>query len=424
MKPGDHLGMEKTALVLAGGGLTGAVYEIGALRAIDDLLMDRKVTDFDIFVGTSAGAFVGALLANGINPEAMMQSMDGSHPDVHSIEREHIFNVKRSELARAGARLPEKVLRAWMNYLGNPQDMTLFDFFWSLLEALPSGFYDGTALGDYVDEVIQKAGKSNAFHELEKDLFIVATDLDSGERKVFSSETPDVPISAAVSASSALPIVYKPVRINDRDYIDGGLRGNASLDIAIEQGATMVVCINPMVPFDNTDHRGIPGTPESGRGRFLSDLGVNFIANQVTRIFTHASIRYHIKQLRRSHPEVDIILVEPRPDDYRMFFNNPMRYSARLDIAQHGFESVTLGLAEDYPMHKDTLARHGITISRRLVIQELQQIIDSGYDPGVIREVLEARTLGCAEHQRKTVACRLNQALDNLEAALSELEAR
>ncbi|MGQ9490058.1 MAG: patatin-like phospholipase family protein [Anaerolineae bacterium] len=50
----------KIALVLAGGGMTGAVYEIGALRAIDDLLVDRTVNDFDIYVGTSAGAIVAS----------------------------------------------------------------------------------------------------------------------------------------------------------------------------------------------------------------------------------------------------------------------------------------------------------------------------------------------------------------------------
>ena len=51
--------------------MTGAVYEIGALRAIDDLLVDRNVNDFDIYVGTSAGAIVASFLANGISPETM-----------------------------------------------------------------------------------------------------------------------------------------------------------------------------------------------------------------------------------------------------------------------------------------------------------------------------------------------------------------
>jgi len=68
MPPTLRTSRGKMALVLAGGGLTGAVYEIGALRAINDLLTDRTVNDFDIYVGTSAGALVGALLANGITP--------------------------------------------------------------------------------------------------------------------------------------------------------------------------------------------------------------------------------------------------------------------------------------------------------------------------------------------------------------------
>src|SRR2546423_10903630 len=63
----------KTALVLGGGGFTGAVYEIGALRALDLLSVNRTVNQFDVYVGTSAGAIVAALTANGITPEEMMR---------------------------------------------------------------------------------------------------------------------------------------------------------------------------------------------------------------------------------------------------------------------------------------------------------------------------------------------------------------
>src|SRR5487761_1771811 len=63
----------KTALVLGGGGFTGGVYEIGALRALDLLAVNRTVNQFDIYVGTSAGAFVAAAVANGITPEEMMR---------------------------------------------------------------------------------------------------------------------------------------------------------------------------------------------------------------------------------------------------------------------------------------------------------------------------------------------------------------
>ena len=50
----------KTALVLGGGGFTGGVYEIGALRALDLLTVNSSVNQFDVYVGTSAGAFIAA----------------------------------------------------------------------------------------------------------------------------------------------------------------------------------------------------------------------------------------------------------------------------------------------------------------------------------------------------------------------------
>src|SRR5579884_1953793 len=63
----------KSALVLGGGGFTGGVYEIGALRALDLLSVNRTVNEFDVYVGTSAGSFVAAALANGVTPEEMMR---------------------------------------------------------------------------------------------------------------------------------------------------------------------------------------------------------------------------------------------------------------------------------------------------------------------------------------------------------------
>src|SRR6478672_9031278 len=64
---------DKTALVLGGGGFTGGVYEIGALRALDLLAINSNIGNFDVYVGTSAGAFMAALCANGVTPEEMMQ---------------------------------------------------------------------------------------------------------------------------------------------------------------------------------------------------------------------------------------------------------------------------------------------------------------------------------------------------------------
>jgi predicted acylesterase/phospholipase RssA len=410
--------MEKIALVLAGGGLTGAVYEIGALRAIDDLLVDRTVNDFDIYVGTSAGALVASGLANGLSPEAMLKAFDGSAAEIRSLERKNLFSFNSREFVRRALNLPRTLLGAWSHYVRHLDDMTLVDLIWSLSEALPSGVYDILSLEQYMQQLMKGAGLGNRFDDLARDLYIIATDLDSGERVVFGrGEQNDVPISLAIAASSALPLLYKPVRVGDRECVDGSLRGNASLDLAIEQGATLVICINPMVPYDNRDHDCIPFLgPDGG---YLSEKGAQSIAGQMMRIFVHAGLHYHVKQLSRQHPHVDIILIEPRPDDYQMSFYNIMRYSARLTVARHGFESVTLDLAEDYAHYKEILGCHGIPITRRLVVAELNEIQQSGYDPDVIRRVLEAHTAACNRGGRNTPVCQLTWALAELEMVLS-----
>ncbi len=409
----------KTALVLAGGGLTGAVYEIGALRAIDDLLLDRTVNDFDIYIGTSAGSIVASFIANGISPEEMLQVIDGTHPFTRTIERKHLFNLNLRDYLGWGARLPFKLLSAWTNYLTNLGDMTLFDLVWSLSEALPPGFYDPGGLETFMRQSLLGMSYPNDFNQLERELYIVATDLDSGQRAVFGKGRQEAPISKAVAASSALPVVYKPVRIDGRDYIDGGARGNASIDLAIEQGATLVVCINPLVPIDN--QKQIEAALSAQQDRHLSQKGVQSIFNQVFRIMLHSGLQYHVKQLRRAHPEVDIILIEPSPEDYQMFFYNIMRYSARLTVARHGFESATLDLAMDYPYYKSVLSRHGIPISRRLVIEELTDLVNSGQDPGRLRAILEARSPRCRSRRRSAALCRLEKTLDDLEQTLDAL---
>jgi NTE family protein len=410
---------KKTALVLAGGGLTGAVYEIGALRAIDDLLIDLSVNEFDIFVGTSAGAMVSSFLANGVTPEELFGGLDGTNKEVDTIDRQDIFHLNLNDYLRWGLHLPSKLLKTWSHYLQHIPDLTFFDLIWSFSEVLPSGLYDGLGMEKYVRKTLDELGYSNNFHDIARDLYIIATDLDTGKRAVFGPNYLDAPISLAVAASSALPLVYRPVRIGDYEYIDGGMRGAASIDLAIEQGAKLIVCINPLVPFDRGQQMQNKQAHIDENSDHLSNKGIQSIAGQTIRIFSHAGLHYHIKQLRRAHPHVDIILIEPKPDDYQMFFYNIMHYSARMIVAQHGFQSITIDLATEYQYYKDVLNRHGIRISRRLVIEELNEIIQSNYNPQVIRKVMEASMVGCKQHHPKTAVCQLSRVLSELDALLS-----
>jgi NTE family protein len=415
MEGGHAHKVSKTALVLAGGGITGAVYHIGALRAIDDLLVDRSVNDFDIFVGTSSGALISSLLANGFSPEEMLQTLGGNKTDISPLQRRDIFATDSKDLWKWGLQLPQRTIGAGLKLIQNPREVTFFDLLWSFSEALPSGLYNSLGLERYVRGILYTTICANSFEKVDCDLFIIATDLDTGERVIFGQGyNSQIPISLAVAASSALPLFYKPVRIGDKEYVDGGLRGTASLDLAIECGADLVVCINPIVPYNNSS------MSEPGK-RHLSRRGIRSVADQTLRIMSHSGLEYHIKQLRRRHPDVDIILIEPHPDDYAMFFNNMMQYSARLTVARHGFESVTLDLAQDYPAFKNVLERHGIPISRRLVIEELAEIQQSGYDPEVIQRIMEARSTGCDHKKRFWPHCQLDRTLAELEMLLDTI---
>lgn len=412
--------LEKTALVLAGGGITGAVYEIGALRAIDYLLTDRTVNDFDVLVGTSAGALVSAFLANGISPETMLKVLDGSHPELRPVKRKHLFKLDYGDWLSTTGRIPLNVLRTWASYIGHPGDRSLVDLIWSLSESLPPGLYDGLALERYLRQQLVRSGGTNHFDELDKELYIVATDMDNGERAVFGrGYKSDTPISVAVAASSAVPLIYKPVIIDGREYMDGGLRGYASLDIAIESGATLIICVNPMVPFDRSQLDQTARKKHSPG--LLSDKGVRLIADQSMRISGYAGLHYHIKQLRRRHPEVDIILIEPRPCDKEMFFYNMMHFAKRLVVARFGFESATLGLEKDYQQYKDILTRHNIPITRRVVIEKLAEMSQSNEDPQVVKKVLEEdadTSLSPTPHQ---ILSDLQRALDRLDDTLNQL---
>src|SRR3982750_3738806 len=101
----------KTALVLGGGGFTGGVYEIGALRALDLLAVNRTVNEFDVYVGTSAGSFVASLAANGVTPEEMMRVVNQQVPTpFRDVDRGTLMRPNAMEFAQAGALMPLKML--------------------------------------------------------------------------------------------------------------------------------------------------------------------------------------------------------------------------------------------------------------------------------------------------------------------------
>jgi predicted acylesterase/phospholipase RssA len=383
----------RTALVLGGGGFTGGVYEIGALRALDLLAVNRTVNQFDVYVGTSAGAFVASLAANGVTPEEMMRVVNQQVPTpFRDLDVGTLLKLNYAEYAKSAALLPLRFIGLARHLLANLRSASVMDLVVGLAEALPTGLYDGAGVAAYLEEVLSDPDRTNDFRLLDNELYLTATDLDTCERIVLGSKGwDDVPISQAVAASTALPMVYRPVEIKGRQLVDGGIRSTTNVDVAVEHGATFIVVVNPLVPYVNDFRKLIP-TVTGSRVRRVSDMGFPHIGYQAFKLLAHQRLHEAVAHWKEKYPGVDIILIEPDPNDELMFDTNILNFTKRVEIARHGFESVTIKLARDYERLREVCAKHGIEISATRVRKVVQHFAEERERTTAWRRILEQTT--------------------------------
>jgi predicted acylesterase/phospholipase RssA len=383
----------RSALVLGGGGFTGGVYEIGALRALDLLSVNRSVNQFDVYVGTSAGALIASLAANGVTPEQMMRVVNNQTPTpFRDINLDMLLRPNYREFVQRGIRLPLQ-LAGLARALGrNVRHFSPVDLAIALAEALPSGLYTGSGIEHYVRTVLSDPDRTDDFRLLETELYLAATDLDTCERIVLGAEGwDDVPISRAVAASAALPMVYKPVEVKGRELVDGGIVSTTNIDIAVEAGAEFIVVVNPLVPFVNDFSKEIP-TLFGSRARRVSDMGFPKIAYQTFKLLAYQRLHEMATRWKERYPGVDIVLIEPEPDDELMFQTNILNYASRIDVARHGFQSVTIRLAQDYDELRDVCERHGVEISATRVRKVVRHFGAEKEKTRAWRRILEQTT--------------------------------
>lgn len=355
----------KTAMILAGGGIMGAAYEIGCLAALERLycrgFSNRR---FDTYIGISAGSVIATLIANGVDPEGLFRTIWRNEQNVFNWRRSDIYRFDWWAAIRALGRLPRNLMKVRQHYRKNSWPFHLHDLPHLLHEQFPAGLFSLDPLQSYLCKSFSDAGLCDSFGELKRDLFIPAYDLDSGERIIFGTdENQDLHICKAITASCAIPFFFQPYRIGRKAYLDGSVGRVLHIDIAIEQGARLIVLVNPRVPFSNDQELTCLPSFSYGKCSQIDELGILFTWEQAKRIESKEKQAQAIAYYRQTNPEVDILLFEPGPEDALLFFQGPMSISARNQVMHYGYQSTISTVESNYSQIEAVFAKHGIQIT-------------------------------------------------------------
>ena len=412
-------------LALAGGVIEGGFYEVGVLCALQDAVEGLDFTEMDVYVGVSAGAVIGSMLANGVTPRHLSRAILSQADAVLNLNPDILFTPAVGEYARRVGKVPGMLGRWLRKRIENPFDLSLAGWLLELGVLAPVGFFDSSPMERYLSRVFNTGGRTNDFRRLRSRLRIVAVKLDSAELVTFGDEeTAHVPVSRAVQASLSLPGFYCPVEIDGNWYIDGVARRTLNASVALDEDTDLLFCVNPIVPVDlqtpaangGGGTHGIEPVPSNGNGngshhahgRSLVDYGLPGVLSQTFRTMIHSRMGTGMRNYAHSFPGADVVLIEPEPTDHRMFFSNIFSFQNRREVCEHAYDSTRRHLLARADELEEKLARRGLKLRRDVLADESRRLFP-----------LEERRYAAREDEnvmddiRHTVE-RLNRTLDRL----------
>jgi NTE family protein len=396
----------RIGLALAGGGPLGAVYELGTLAALEEALDGIDFTSLDVYVGVSAGSFIAAGLANGVTPAEMCRMFVDSAAHEAPFDPALLLRPAFREYAVRAASVPPLMLGAVWSYLSDPLGRGVYGALQRLGRAIPTGVFDNRGIDRFLRRAFSAPGRTNDFRELKHELYLIATDLDSGVAVEFGAPgTERVPISLAVQASAALPGLFPPVEIDGHHYVDGALKKTLHASVALERGVRLLLGVNPLVPFDSRLPRAHADSPKR-----LVEGGLPAVLAQTFRSMIHSRMQVGMERYESDYPDADIVLFQPNRDDAEMFFTNIFSYASRRRLAEHAYQKTRRELFERRHELGAVLARHGVTI-------RLDVLADS------YRHLVKRHAPRRAPMAAKAAIDRLARSLDDLERWMA-LQAR
>jgi predicted acylesterase/phospholipase RssA len=280
------------------------------------------------------------------------------------------------EFARRGIMLPGLALSALWNFSTGKK--TWLGALEQLAPALPTGAFSNQQIETQLARLFSQSGRTNDFRTLKSKLTLVATNLDSAEAAPFGRPGWDhVPISQAVQASSALPGLFPPVEIEDQYYVDGALKKTMHASVALDEGVDLLICLNPLVPFDATlpefsrvMQKGLK--PEKQKIPRIVDGGLPAVLSQTFRSMIHSRMELGMKHYQHAYPNTSIVLIEPDHRDPELYLANTFSYAQRRHLAEHAYQQTRHLLRTRKTGLSATLACHGVTLNHA-VLNDMQR---------------------------------------------------
>jgi NTE family protein len=389
----------RIGLAVAGGGPIGGMYELGALRALDEALEGLDLNRLDCYVGVSSGAFLAAGLANRMDTAEMCRIfITGDSDDVH-FRPETFMRPAIHEYLRRAASLPRLATQWWGELLFAPREARWADLITRFGGLVPNGLFDNNEIERFLRDVFTRRGRSNDFRELAAPLYVVAVDLDSGEAVRFGGpEWDDVPISRAVQASAALPALYPPVEVRGRHFVDGALRRTMHASVVLEQDIDLMIGLNPLVPFNQNEGMAVE------HDRSLAAGGLPMVLSQTFRTLLQSRMQVGLARYSRQYPDIDQLVFEPNARDAELFFTNAFSFSSRRRICEIAYRNTLADLRRHADTLRPQLAAHGIHLRKDILADERRSVLD-----------------GISPPSRDTeTTARLRRALDDVEQLVAQ----
>jgi predicted acylesterase/phospholipase RssA len=375
------------------------MYELGVLRALDEAVEGLDLTNLTVYVGVSSGAFIAAALANRMNTADITRIFVTENAHDVKFRPELFLRPAFYEYAQRLSSVPRVLFRWWRDVLLDPAAASANDAFNRLGSLIPTGLFDNEEIGRFLARAFSLHGRTNDFRELRRKLFVVAVDLDSGEAVRFGSAGwDDVPISRSIQASSALPGLYPPVTIRNRQFVDGALRRTMHASVALEQGIDLLLGINPLVPFDATQARQSGRPPAS-----LIEGGLPAVLSQTFRTLLQSRMQVGIAKYAQQYDDVDKLYLEPDSNDAEMFFTSAFSYRSRRNVCDHAYRATLNDLRKQADVLRPLLARHGLRL-RDEVLGDLERTMLDGLAP--------------ERRRHSNTTAQLRRALDDVESLL------